>query len=418
MYKIILLLHQIFLYCSVTKIFYGLQSSLFACIYTAITLANFGFDDTLYPFFTSFSKSKKNFSNMILLTILHTASIVFIAIFFYLIYQYQNQNSFLHNISIVCNENIQNIIFLCLSIFILEAIKKTMITIMHLAFLNKDSAFAQIGMLTSYLIIFWLSYAWNKNISLYTILIPMACTSLGELCYITYKLKIWYDNLSDEYDPSAYIPFKVFYQQALYNYCNQITKVIYSSNIMTLSFSLFIGFEQAATIKFFTNLITLSYTCIAQSIGITSGTFFSLIKNNHSINIKKIFHEITLRHLQSLIIIGLLFIIILGFAWANSYINNFLTLQILLFISMMNIEQISIVYEQLSIAQEQSKFLALFHTVELFLLGESLYLYLYRIINLTHLIIILFIIKLLYIQALHWYTHKHIENNAKSIPIH
>jgi hypothetical protein len=65
LYKAILLLHQIMLYAVISKTLYGIQSTLFASIYALIALTNFGFEETLLPFFSTYSQSKQQFRQIL-----------------------------------------------------------------------------------------------------------------------------------------------------------------------------------------------------------------------------------------------------------------------------------------------------------------------------------------------------------------
>lgn len=362
-YKIALLSHQILLYSIISNTLYGLQSTLFAVIYTAIAFTNFGFEETLLPFFSTFTQSKKQFFQILSHFILHIIIVAFIALFLYMAMMY-GSGEFLHNMRIYCNKNL---IFIVAMIFFIESLKKSLVAMMQLAFLNKQIAYAEITMLITYISTIWIIFSLYKQLTLYNIFMPMLITSALELSYLSYVFFKFYCKLPELLHTSK-ISLEIIFKERIYNYINQIIKTIYSPNSMTIFFAYLLGFQQAATIKFFTNIITLCYTCVSKSIGITTGATFSAMKHMPLPAIQSFFKDVTHRYFQFLYILSCILIMVIGYSYSNSIISGIMVLHILLFFSISFLEHVSITYEQLFISQQAAQLLAFVNLIGLMLL--------------------------------------------------
>ena len=369
LYKAILLLHQIMLYSVISKTLYGIQSTLFAYIYVIIALTNFGFEDTLLPFFSTFSKNKQQFLQILYHFTLRIIAVAIISVIVYGI-MFIAPGQFLQNIRLYCDNRLAIIFAL---IFFVESIKKSANAMMQLAFLNKQIAFAELGMLISYIAIIWGIYFSTNSISLFTIFAPMFITASCELMYLSYALFQYYNQLPSITVEPVRIPFILIFKQRIYNYIHQVTKTIFSPNSMTLLFTYMLGFQQAATIKFFTNVITLGYTCIHKTIGVTSGATLSAMHHTSFNQIQLIFAKITKTYFQFLYSMGIMVAIIIGYSWYTTAITPLMIAQITFFLIIGFLENITLTYEQLFISQHRSKILAIINLCELGLLAPIVY---------------------------------------------
>ncbi|MDP3787720.1 MAG: hypothetical protein Q8Q60_00200 [Candidatus Chromulinivorax sp.] len=399
MYKIALLAHQILLYSIISHTLYGLQSSLFAIIYIAIALTNFGFEETLLPFFSIFLQSKNQFMQLWSHFIWHIVIVAAMALCMYMIMMH-GHGEFLHNMRMHCNKNI---IFIIAIIFFVESIKKSLVAMMQLAFLNKQIAYAEISMLIAYISMVWVTFTIQGQVTLYTIFIPMAITSTLELWYVLHHVLQFYRTLPNLENRSQ-IALKLIFQQRIYNYINQIIKTIYSPNSLTIFFAYLLGFQQAATIKFFTNIITLCYTCISKSIGITTGATFSAMKHMPLPVIQDFFHDITRRYFQFLYILTFVLIVVLGYSYYSSIITKIMALHILLFFCISYLESISITYEQLFMSQHASKLLAIINLSGFAILCAWGYIYHYCNMNSIVFMIIFMGIKILLVKVMQFFA--------------
>lgn len=387
-YKIALLLHQIFLYCAIPEYLYGQQSSIFAALYTCIALTNFGFDETLLPFFSNYCQSKQQSQQLLFHGFTQMAIIGIVAGACWILIM-QCSGAFLHNLQNYCNKNL---IFIILALFFIESIKKSTIALMQLAFMHKQIAYAHISMLMLYIGSVWGLYYYHGQLKLENIFLPILITSVIELCYLNYHVIQWYAKLPVQEQDTPTIPFKLFFGQRVFNYINQLTKIVYSPNSMTLFFAYALGFAQAAKIKFFTNIITLSYTCITKSVGVTSGAIFS---STQSDNIKDIFKNITYRYFQLLTILSFVMVIVISYAYKHAMITKIMAWQILLFFTISFLELIALTYEQLLIARGKAWYLAWINVFGLLLLLICAYGYRYNLVSLQILVSVCIVIKVI-----------------------
>lgn len=356
-YKIMLLCHQIILYSVIPKSLYGLQNTVFALIYTLIAFSNFGLDETILALFTQSIQSKQTWHNITKQIAHNILTTIIITIIFYITISYA-PGEFFNNIRFYCNQNI--IISIC-SIFCIENIKKTVLVLMQAVFLHKKSAYTQIFFLTCYLANVWTTYLIYNQITAFTIFIPMLAASLLELIYYTNTIIQYYHGLSLEKQTSA-IPFQEIIKQRLYNYINQVTKAIYSPNSITLYFAQMLNFQQTATIKLYINSITLTYTCIGKTIGVSTGPFLA---NTNEKDLNLLFTYINHHYFTILYLITTTIICITSYAWIASYITFAALIQLLFFFTIHLLENLSITYEQLYISQNKSWILTTINCITL-----------------------------------------------------
>jgi len=367
LFQISLLLHQIMLYSVISKTLYGVQSTIFAIIYITIAFTDFGFQETLLPFFSTYIKNKHQFLQAWHHFITQIISMFIVSCMFY--YTMLNTSGeFWQNIRINCNNNL---LFIISCIFFIENFKKSLKAMMQLAFLSKEIAFAEIGMLFFYISTVWYNYYHYMSISLNTIFIPMLTTSTLELCYLFYVFFNFYNALPST-TKSIKIPIKKIISQRILNYINQLSKTIYSSNGMTIFFAYILGFQQAATVKFYTTIITLCYTCISKSIGVSSGAALSAINQTSSVEVKSLFKDINKHYIRFLYTLSIVLIIVIGNSWYFSKVTKIMAWHIVLFFIISFFNNLSLTYEQFFISQHASKKLVIINIIGLVVIGSSI----------------------------------------------
>lgn len=370
LYKAILLLHQIMLYSIISKTLYGVQSTLFATIYLVIAITNFGFEDTLLPFFSTYSQSKQQFRQLLYYLMLRVIAVAMLSIIMYKMILFYSSTHFIENLKNYCDHQLLIIIML---IFFVESIKKSISSIAQLAFLNKQIAYAELGMLVSYVSIIWISYGAGQAISLHTIFLSMFITATIELMYMTLVLLQYYQHLPATLTTTQKIAAMIIIQQSMYNYIHQLSKTIFSPNSMTILFAYLLGFQQAATIKFFTNIITLGYTFIYKIISNAGGATLSNIHHASTDIIRDTFSRITKTYFQFLLAMSVMILILLGCSWHAATITHSMIIQITIFFIVGFLEQITLIYERLFISQGRSAVLAIVNSCELIMLLPILY---------------------------------------------
>lgn len=375
-YKITLLIHQIALYAAVSNLIYGQQSAIFAALYLLVNITNFGFDDTLLPFFSSYVQSQLHFQQLKKYLFIHYATVSCIAMTTIAISLYLN---FFNSLSIA-------IIFALA--YTLESFKKSAITIAHFSGFQRQLSYLQIYSLVCYLIMVWTAlYKQSQSITIF--FIPMVITSTIELFYVWHMINNFTCKLIPA-NTAPLVPFKLFLMQRSYNSINQIIKSAYSNNSMTLYFSLLMGYQQTATLKLLTNIVTLLYTCYAKSTTIITGTV--LTKSSSS---DQFYYFSQLSHLYIRLCgyTSIIFYIIYTTEKYHDPTTYTAIIHMIIFFIISFLEHISLPFEQFLINDKKSAWLTTAHCLSMLVLLAILYAYQYGYISQIHAIYIYIFIK-------------------------
>lgn len=357
-YKAILLIHQIVLFYFISSDLYGVSGTIFAALYLLIGCTNFGFEYSLFTFFSHYVKSKQNITYLVYQCLLKFLTTCGVASIVYLLVQptpgTQTAYFFMYQFPI-------NLMPYLLSIFIAESIRKYLETIAQLAFLNKKITIIQTTMIAAYVILFWSFYMITGTITLKTIFIPMVIVSCSEVIWILNVLYRWYQTIPEKSQPEQEhaIPFAHMIKEQAFNYINQLSKNLFSPNFLMVLIAYQIGMQQTGKIRFFTNIITLLYMLLNRSVAIPSGALFSSINQESFLKTKQLFLKITNAYIQLLYTLA----IVIGITTMNQLLKQQSESQtiyfVLLFILAGFIEYITITYEKLYIVQHKTHQLAI-----------------------------------------------------------
>lgn len=353
LYKAILLTHQVVLFYFIPKSMYGTSGALFATIYMIIGLTGFGFDYSLFSYFAEYSKNQSCFKKLIPQYIVRLITIIVVASLLYAIYIQKNHPKI---ISFLIEGIPLGLLPYLLLIFVSESFKRSLETLAQLAFLNKKITKIQVSMILLYVILFWGTYAINKNITLHNIFVPMVIISYLEIIFLYRIIKKYYHSLSK--DNSCHDLYKrTITKNQIYNYINQVSKNFFSPNFLMLIIAYNLGMHQAGTIRFFTNIITLLYMLLHRSVSVPSGALLSNMTKEAFVKIKEVFLTVTNTYIQFLYALAITFAItIIPHVIAN-VAETSITYHILLFIIAGFTEYLTLTYEKLYITQNASNVL-------------------------------------------------------------
>lgn len=401
-YKIALLVHQIILYSVVSKSTYGIIGTLFATIYLAISLTNFGFEYTLLPFFQQFQKSKQNFKQVLHHLLLRLFAICALSLFCYVTLIYK-PFSWMH--AALHGQSHYLYIVVC-GIFIFESIKKSINAIMQVAFLNKQVVSAEIAMLALYIVMVWSRYFVAGALNLMDIFAPLLIASVLEVVFLVWQLQQFYSTLTSTSSKNIIqkVPSHLIIKDRAFNYINQISKTLFSPNCMILVLASNFGFAAVGTIKLFTNFISLIYTFLNKTIGITSGAAFSATAHHSNKNKAPIFKTITKRYVYFLFLLSATCVayMLVSVADNNPAINyHNIAWQIIPFFMVSFLDYVVITYEQFLIANQAAQFLALINLVNIVAILGSVYL---SYLSINNILIIMLIVRLCSIVSIHEYV--------------
>lgn len=366
MYKLILLTHQVALFHIIPNNQYGIIGSLFALIYFIISITNFGFEYTLFPYFNIYKQNKKTFNHIIHQYLYRIIVIIASACFMGLLaYHYTNNGI----ISILTFQIPQSLLSALICIFITESLKKSLETLLQLLFYNKLITIIQITTLIGYCLSIWGYYGITGRLTITTIFIPMMIFSIIELILFFKILMTYYQSLPSGINKQQEIYLPGFYYQQGLNYINQCIKSFFSPNFIIIILTLNLPINLVGIIRLYTDIVTTLYMLLNKTIGIPSASFFASL-NTNDFQRNKAFILITDKYIQLLYIIATSIIATIFF---TSTCNTPLYI-ILSFILLGFIEYLMLTYEKLYIVKQKAQTLALYNLLSLFILVITYYL--------------------------------------------
>lgn len=371
LYKTVLLTHQIILFYFIPKSMYGTSGALFASIYLAIGFTGFGFDYSLFTYFSHYIKSKQCFRSLVPQYLMRLATIICIALGLWWLC---SQNSHTRIIGFFVESIPLSLLPYLLLIYISESFKRSLETLAQLAFLNKKITTIQVSMVLCYVILFWGSYFITHQMTLHTIFVPMVIISYLEILFLLAILRVYYKTLPDQDQNCSTLPKTNIIVDQTYNYANQVGKSFFSPNFLMLIIAYNLGMHQAGAIRFFTNIITLLYMLLNRSIGVPSGALLSNMTKQAFEQVRQTFLMITNAYIQFLYALALtLAAILVPRVITYQQIEPSIAYHILLFITAGFIEYLTLTYEKLYITQKASKYLAAINLISIILLMIILY---------------------------------------------
>lgn len=365
-YQVALTIHNIFLFKVIGQEHYGLVGTLFSSLYFLISITNLGLDSSLGPFFTIFSKSKQHFKYLLLPQLIPEIILFSICAFLVCFTTPHLLNSF------PAFKNVDYVILSCLGLLlVLEGVKKTLRTLLQLAFWNRVTTVIEITSVTSYITAVWVLYILKVKLSLYSLFIPMLCMSTVSTALLGWYIHAWYLTLPSTTQPLdlSAVYWRVI-RSRVFTYSIQLGHLFFSANFLVPFFALQCGLEQAGVFKLMCN-IAYSLTIIVQKIfGISTDAFFAHIKDQ-SLEVKQNAFKLITRHMYPLLYIVIIFCCLYGkkILMLQTVHEGGLsgTLIVLFFITHFS-EHFFMVYEKFFIVEEKTAYLALFHTSMLLLL--------------------------------------------------
>lgn len=363
-YNAIFLLHQLFLLKICGYKLYGSIGAIFSVVYLAVTMASFGLESSLSPFFREIIKNKQTFRKFFTVQLIPTIALSLISIPVFIILKNMSQSIFASEISHL-------FIFLLSLLVLSESIKKTLRGILYLAFKNKTNMYIEISSILSYVAAVWLCYAITRKITIKIIFTTMIATSFLS-CFILfiYVLK-FYSSLKNNPDNLT----KKINLRALkcrfFNFTNQFSHSLFSGNFLVPFFAIQFGLECAGLFKFLSH-ITYTITMLMRKIfGWTSEAVMSYTKNLSLNDKQNIFDNITQKIYHIMIALLIFFSInickITKFTNSSSSTINWTLIYFFVFITL--IENLFISYEKFYIAEEKNSILLVLNIFSIFTLS-------------------------------------------------
>ena len=362
-YQLMLFGHQCALYHILSAAEYGKMGALFSLVYLGVALFNFGLDSSISPFFLHATRSKRDaWQSIILPTAIHFGMLSLIATTSIGALYVFGLPSFLHTIP-------RSFFILVGLIFISEALKKTVRTILHCAFKNHLTTATELATITSYIGTVWTLHFFGYPLNLYTLFIPMAITSLLSLtllCFITHS---WYNSLPD-LEQSPPLTGRIL-KHRVCAYGTQLSNIFFSANFLVPLFAWQFGVEYAAILKLISYFTYFIHTIIHKVFGISLQACFAALKQE-DISVKQRFFVTITNNLYQL-----LYGIFIFFAINHQRILSLKQLSLdysaavvgYLFLIGTLIENFLVSYEQLYQTEEKTIYLSMLNIINILLLG-------------------------------------------------
>jgi len=366
-YESIVISHHILMFAIMGTAGYGFIGTLFSLIYLFAKLSNLGFDQSLPAFFTYFSKSKKNCSTYLITQI--GIQLIGLLLFFGTMLLF---SSHITNWYPLLKNSSFSLFVTCVSLACVESIKRPLRKILQLSFKNHITALSEIFIISTYIFSVWTLYFLGCELTPLLVLLPkLICTLIALLVIVVYICK-WVNQLPNQQSDKLAIVGRII-NNRLFNFFNQLTTNMFSSNILVPLTAGSLGLESAGILKICSNAAYTITGLIHTIFGQTGDALLAHTKDNHIIHSKHAFNLISSRINQVLYAVFIFSIInykkiIILLSGSSTFPAITLYLLFVLVIS----ENVFIAYERFFITHEQSAFFMIFNISALGLLLSTL----------------------------------------------
>lgn len=347
-YHSIFIAHTWYMYKVCDKTLYGLMGTLFALAYLMVTCLMMGLDNALTPWIVAFTQNKISYRKLIQKYLLPQCMIFCTA------------PLILHGlwyIPYVANTYADLRIYATLlGIFIsVEGIKKLLRHVLQLCFMNKLTAFLEIGGIALFSGMVWIMWLSGIPFSMNTIIIPFIISSSIIIAYSIKSLYTIYQKLPHQRTLEKLPSHAQVATMQLSSSINQMTRSLFSTNILIPLSASITGFLSVSTLVFY-NYVSHACTFFIYKICAPSAAAFFGRTIYCSHNDQKKSLTLVMKIIGIILLIAL-FIIIASLWYTSAYetIDSVLILGLLLVLHIM--ENIFIMYEKFLLAQKKMNIL-------------------------------------------------------------
>ncbi|MBX9831329.1 hypothetical protein K2X40_05200 [Candidatus Babeliales bacterium] len=355
------IMHNIFLIRFLDGSTYGLVGMLFATIYLASRLADFGSAYTLAPFFYFFTKSKQTFKAIFLRQYLMpvlpiAATVTALATY----WTYQNCTGL---------EHVPYLLVVPLLIFT-ETIRCIFRQFLHIAFKSKPTILIELFIFVGYLALVWGSYAYAGSVlSSNLIFVPYCADSLIALSFFMFLMWRLYQALPNEHVPVPENLFKRMATTRLFNYLLHLNRQLFTSNMVTPLFAVKFGLKQAGLFYFASTIARSLHDIIKSTVGHPGNALLATLKENGSKEQKKSAFEVLSAKLVIIVVPIIIFLVLnygklLKLSFINQPTSMIITFSIMYLLITFS-ELFFILYEQFYILEEAASSLFSFKLLEI-----------------------------------------------------
>jgi len=302
-YQFILLGHQFILFGIADRQLYGLAGTLFSLVYLCVTVADLGLEPSLSPFFAQLTKNRQAFGRFLVVQFIPNVAIIgflFAGLFCFL----------LLGRSWFASLGVGMPLLAVLGLLTLtECIKKTLRAVLHLAFLNRATAFIGFGTIVSYIATVWGLYGFGFALSLPIIFVPMLVTSSISMMLMIFFVYKFYRSLPQ--DAACTLPYfgrRVIASRG-FNALNQLSHLLFSSNFLVPFFAFQFGLAHAGLFKLVSHIAYCTTGILRRTFGVASDALLAKSKAMAAQARREVFTRISERLHHALYGIFIFFVI-------------------------------------------------------------------------------------------------------------
>lgn len=355
-YHAVFLTHQVMLFKTIDTRLYGTASALISGIYFTVMLANAGLDASMGPFFGAMKSSKENFFRyavgqlivqLILLPACALAGLLLTASW----------------MPTLCNESL--LWPIVIGIVTCEGIKKSLRTLLQLAFLNHATTKAEIVYIIGYSLLVWTWIGARGTCTLIMLLAPLLIGSIINCLFLAHVAYTWYLELPDSQTiGTPHASWRRILKTRALGFMSITAQQLFSSNFLTPALALHSGAHAAGAFSLVATLMS-SLTNIFHKVGgYTTQALLAHFKHEDLATKQSAFSFITTQ-LFHLLCVVTCFLLINYHTLLSYKIRASVDTSIMLFaysyMGLMLCEYATLAYEKFLINEERAEYLGLYH---------------------------------------------------------
>lgn len=268
LYHILYLCHQLALYAIIDTPDYGKYAALISFSFLCVPVLMGALDMALIPHMKKLVSNKGSFKGLIYTYVLPQCALMFLMPFILYTFVHYKLTAAINYLSLwEC---------LFVGIFIAcEASKKLLRRILHLLFYNRYTAAVEVASISVYMALFWGAVFWGIKPSLFLVIAPFLIGTVPALIFFGFVFYNYYQTLPEE---SSSTPLPSIFATQVPALANQISRSLFSSNLLIPLFTGWIGFTQAGIAALAKN-ITYTLTYFLHKICSPTAAFLSDTKD-------------------------------------------------------------------------------------------------------------------------------------------
>ncbi len=365
--QFLLILFHILLRSYVGPEIHGSFSTLISLFYLLLSWANLGLDYSLAPFFAFFTQSKQH-ARSFFIWYLVPQFLFLIVITIVVHFSYTTLLPIIPFLKAIPYSPLPLSYALLLGLsFISEGIRKTIKTVLQLAFKVEVAAVVEFFGMAGYVAFICMSYQMGLLVDLTPVWIGFLATSVIQTSILALSLAYFYSALNHDSRPISFSGVaRRFWLTRFFTFGNQAGRQLFPSNLLVPLSALYLGLNQASLLKVATS-ISHWITLIAQKVfGVSSTAVLAHSKTLSMEDQRGIFSQLSYYLNQALYFL-LIFLLIngkkiallqiletpVGFSWSPLYALILLSFA----------ESLFVLYERWFITQEKSGYLFCIHVL-------------------------------------------------------